>query len=526
MMGEKRSDLRLLPVGSTCRYHLPMPHRVAPASDQIRDLEVLVRARHPLIGVETVEHERVTTLLQYVADRVGLPIYVWTASRGLVAAEGGVPLGGTESPLKCLEFIEQSRNQALYHLVDFAALMDGEPELQSKMRGLYQRYFEHHGAVVMSDAKLVLPPSLEPLFTHIELAAPSADAYYQFVNNVLRDLRQRMSVEIDLTPQQVAVLLDHMKGLTFFEVQKVITHAVVEDGKLAADDLDKVLDAKRQIIERSGVLSYYPAEEALTDIAGLGRLKDWLGKRKAVFARPEEAKRFGLTPPRGLLLLGVQGCGKSLSAKAVAREWRLPLLRLDPSNLYNKFMGESERNLKRAIATAEQMAPVVLWIDEIEKAFSSATGGGDSGTSQRIFGSFLTWLGEKKGSVFVIATANDISRLPAELLRKGRFDEIFFVDLPDFDVRQQIFDLHLRRRGRAGDQFDLHRLAESTQGFSGAEIEQVVISALYSAFNQHVDLSDELMLAEVSATRPLSETMSEQVNSLRRWAEDRAVPAD
>jgi SpoVK/Ycf46/Vps4 family AAA+-type ATPase len=335
-----------------------------------------------------------------------------------------------------------------------------------------------------------------------------------------------MQLTVDMTPQEVDVLLQHLRGLTFFEVRKIVTQAVVEDGRLDSKDIEKVLEAKKRVIERSGVLEYHPAELSLEDVAGLEGLKAWLRKRQRSFVEPAAARRFGLTPPRGILVLGVQGCGKSLCAKAVAREWGLPLIRLDPSNLYSKYHGESEQNLRRATRTAEQMAPIVLWIDEIEKAFAATSEGGDSGVSQRIFGSFLTWMNEKKDSVFVMATANDVSMLPPELLRKGRFDEVFFVDLPKEPVRRTIFALHLRRRGRSPDAIDLDELAARTEGFSGAEIEQVVVSALYTAFSEHTELDTKLLLREIETTRPLSITMAERIESLRAWARDRTVSAD
>jgi SpoVK/Ycf46/Vps4 family AAA+-type ATPase len=282
-----------------------------------------------------------------------------------------------------------------------------------------------------------------------------------------------------------------------------------------------VLQAKRQIIERSGVLEYFPHEHQMGDVAGLRQLKDWLRKRQAAFEDPRRAEEYGLSPPKGLLLIGVQGCGKSLCAKAVAAEWKLPLIRLDPSNLYNRYVGETEKNLKRAIKLAEQMAPVVLWIDEIEKALSQEDAEG--GPAQRIFGTFLGWLQDKKESVFVIATANDISKLPPELLRKGRFDEIFFVDLPGAEARERILHIHLEKRRRDPAKFDIAQLVEQTDGFSGAEIEQAVVSALYTAFSRQEDLTTELLLKEIALTKPLSVTMAERISSLRDWAKDRAV---
>jgi len=501
-----------------------MTSSVLPSVDQVRDLEVLILAHHPLLLIETLEDDRIDTLLAYLADRVGIGLFTWTAHRGLVHSTGGAPIAGTADPSRCLSFIEESNSEALFHLSGFGPMLQ-EPAMVSRMRELYRSLFEHRGAIIVSGASVSLPPDLDPLFTVVDLEPPSQHAYYQLVASVLRDLRQRMPLTVDLDSEEVALLLSHLRGLTFFEVKKVITQAVVEDGKLTKEDIEKVLETKKRIIQRTGVLDYYTTEETLADVAGLENLKAWLRKRKAAFSDPEKAKRFGLSAPKGLMLLGVQGCGKSLCAKAVAREWQLPLVRLDPSNLYNKYAGESEKNLRRAIQTAENMAPIVLWIDEIEKAFGG-TGEGDSGTSQRIFGSFLSWLNDKKQSVFVIATANDISKLPPELLRKGRFDEIFFVDLPSHAGRVEIFRLHLARRNRAPDQLDLDALADATDGFSGAEIEQVVVSALYSAFGEQAELSTELLIREAEGTRPLSVTMAERIAALRQWAADRAVSAD
>jgi SpoVK/Ycf46/Vps4 family AAA+-type ATPase len=257
------------------------------------------------------------------------------------------------------------------------------------------------------------------------------------------------------------------------------------------------------------------------DVAGLRNLKDWLRKRQAAFEDPRRAKDYGLSPPKGLLLIGVQGCGKSLCAKAVASEWKLPLIRLDPSNLYNRYVGETEKNLRRAIKLAEQMAPVVLWIDEIEKALSQEDAEG--GPAQRIFGTFLAWLQDKKESVFVIATANEISKLPPELMRKGRFDEIFFVDLPDEEARKRILEIHLRKRRRDPAKFDVSELVTHTRGFSGAELEQAVVSALYTSFSREEDLTTASLLEEIGLTKPLSVTMAERIAALREWAKDRAV---
>jgi SpoVK/Ycf46/Vps4 family AAA+-type ATPase len=308
------------------------------------------------------------------------------------------------------------------------------------------------------------------------------------------------------------------------EAEKILTRAMIEDGKLDADDIEAVIREKKAIVEREGLLEFMPADMGFQDIADLDSLKTWLAKRKCTMADPDGAARFGLPFPKGILLLGVPGAGKSLCAKAVAVEWGLPLLKMDPSRLYNKYIGESEKNYRRAMETAERLSPVVLWIDEIEKAFPPG-GGDDSGVSQRVLGSFLTWLQERKGDVFVAATANDIDRLPPPLLRKGRFDEIFFVDLPVPEVRKEIFKIHLKRRGQDPSRFDLPALADASDGFTGAEIEQAVVAALYAAFAGASCLSTQLVEAEIRQTRPLSVVRAEYIASLREWAADRTVSA-
>jgi SpoVK/Ycf46/Vps4 family AAA+-type ATPase len=309
------------------------------------------------------------------------------------------------------------------------------------------------------------------------------------------------------------------------EIKKLMTHAMVAGGSLDRTIFERVIEAKRAIVERTGVLEYFPTEERLEDVAGLDALKRWLAQRSVAFTHPAQANAFGLTPPRGILLLGVQGCGKSLCAKAVARAWKLPLLRFDPSRIFNKYVGQTEKNLSQAMHVAERMAPVALWIDEIEKAFSQDEGEG-GGVSARLLGSFLSWMQERKECVFVVGTANDVTRLPPELLRKGRFDEIFFVDLPDREARRAIVGIHLSRRKRAPSSFDLDAIAGASEGFSGAEIEQAIVSALYDCFSRQVELTSEAVLAEMARTRPLSVTMAERVAALRSWARERAVPAD
>lgn len=494
---------------------------VPPSADQLRELEILIRAHHPLLLVDTVEEERVHTLLEHAAEHTGLPLFSWTQVDGIrreLPEPGQTP--DTGPPQKALAFVERSNLEAIFHLRGLGPYLH-EPAIIAQIKNIHKKYFGHRGALVVSGHGIDMPSSIEHLFTPMNLHAPSPEAYHSFVQAVLRDLAQRLHVKVQLSSADVSKLLSALHGLTFFEVQKIITQAVIEDGVLGREDIVKVLDAKRQIIERSGVLEYFPHEHDMGEVAGLGELKAWLRKRQAAFEDPKRAKEYGLTPPKGLMLIGVQGCGKSLCAKAVAAEWKLPLIRLDPSNLYNRYVGESEKNLKRAIKLAEAMAPVVLWIDEIEKALSQEDAEG--GPAQRIFGTFLAWLQDKKEDVFVIATANDISKLPPELMRKGRFDEIFFVDLPTEEARKQIIQIHLKRRKRDPAKFDIARLARISEGFSGAELEQAVVSSLYTAFSKQEELGTEGVVEEIELTKPLSVTMAERIDALRAWAKDRAV---
>ena len=372
-----------------------------------------------------------------------------------------------------------------------------------------------------------IPPALRQHTAVLDLPAPTEAEYLDLLKRLLRDLGARRTLRIDISAAELRSLLANLSGLTMLEAEKVLTRAIIVDEALTADDIRRVVEAKRTLVEREGLLEYYPVENTLADVVGLKALKDWLDKRRQLIADPQAAERFGLPFPKGILLVGIPGSGKSLCAKAVAMSWALPLLKMDPARLYNKYVGETEKNFRRALDTAEKMAPVVLWIDEIEKALTAAGGDGeDGGVSQRALGMLLTWLQERAGDVFVVATANDVSRLPAELLRKGRFDEIFFIDLPQREARGGLFAAHLRKRRRDPASFDLGRLAQASEGFTGAEIEQVVVSGLYTAFSGEGALTTDTLLEELRLTRPLSRTAAEKMAWLRDWARDRTVSAD
>jgi len=493
--------------------------------DTLKEAVLLVRARHGLLVAESDDEPRVLTLLEHMADSLGVHFFQWTRSTGLirVGMDGGVY--GSERPGNALEHIASSDVPAIYHFQGLPAGTDAGSLQASQFRDAAKQLSTLTGAIVVTGTEIDLPREIAPLATRLVFPGPSREGYRELMGRIIRDFQLRRHVEVDLSAEEINYVLNHLAGLTLLEAEKILTKCIIEDGHLGTKDLARLMEAKQAIVEREGLLEYYPLEDTLVDIADMARLKDWLRKRKTILADPVKAKEFGLTFPKGMLLLGIPGSGKSLAAKAVAAEWQLPLLKLDPSNLYNKFIGESEKNFKRAMSTAERMAPVVLWIDEIEKAFAQG-GSEDGGVSQRILGSFLGWMQDRRGDVFVVATANDISKLPAEMLRKGRFDEIFFVDLPDSDTRREIFRIHLTIREREAEAFDLDALAVATEGFSGAEIEQVVVSGLYAAFSDGETLDTDLLLREAGMTRPLSLTMGERVAWLRDWARERAVPAN
>jgi len=494
--------------------------------DVLRDLELLLRSRYGLIHLVTTEERRAVTLLRHLADDIGIPLFRWSRLQGLGLDGGDGAIYATRDLGAAFGHIAASGQPAIYHFHGVGGDLGGSVVLAEQLREAIDSLEKIHGAVVVTDADVRLAEALRPLVATVSLPGPRHEDFEKLLRHIVRDLSRRRPVEVALSDEERAMLVNHLAGMTLLEAEKVLTKAIVEDGRLDVDDIRHVIEAKRAVVEREGLLEYYPLEHAdVADVADLRRLRAWLAKRKAVVAEPLRAGEFGLPFPRGVLLLGVPGCGKSLSAKAVAMEWRLPLLKLDTATLYNKFIGESEKNFRRAMRTAEEMAPVVLWIDEIEKAFASG-GDEDGGVSQRILGSFLSWMQERTGDVFVVATANNIDRLPAEFLRKGRFDEIFFVDLPASEVRREIFRIHLERRGQDAAALGLDELADLTEGFSGAEIEQVIIAALYTAFASDDDLTRELLHAECRATRPLAVTMAERVARLRAWASGRTVPAN
>lgn len=492
--------------------------------DPLRDLGLLIRSRYGALLIDTSEEGRAATLAAKAAEAMQLALFVWRRASGLKRAdlEGGIY--GTQDPRAAVSHVIRSEFPALYLFHGLGPDLE-RPEVADLLREAASRLSGRAGAVVLTGADIRIPESLRSVIGVVRIPVPTRGDYESVLRSVVGDVSSRMKVDVCLTSQEQDRLLANLKGLTLTEAEKLLTRAIVEDGRLDAGDVRKIVRAKRELVEQEGLLEYVPTDQTLDEIADLSQLKEWLEKRRLFMEDPRRAAQFGLEFPRGVLLVGVPGCGKSLCAKAVAAAWGVPLVRLDPGVVYDKYMGETERNFRKAISAADRFAPLVLWIDEIEKAF--AVGGEeDGGTSQRVLGTFLSWLQERRGDVFVVATANDVQRLPAELLRKGRFDETFFVDLPDETARAVILEIHLRKRKQEPSRFDLPLLARESQGYSGADLEQVVVSALYTAFSSNEPLTTELLLEELGRTAPIVSTAREKISFVRAWAEGRAVAAN
>lgn len=492
------------------------------ASTSVHDLKSLVLSFHPLIVIETVEEERVIALLQTVAREIGAPLFEWSVTRGLSRSGQTNTIHGTAEPAGLLKHLEGMTIGAIHLLKDFSRSLE-DATVARHLREVATRFAGTPSTIVISGESVRLPRELEVVAVHHPLALPGREELAEVVKSVIESLKGRVPVKLELGPGDLDRLLGALTGMTLQQARQVVAAAILEDGKLGPHDLPGVLARKAERLRDSGLLEYYPAEDNRWELGGFARLKEWLARARVGFSR--EARELGLPAPKGVLLAGVQGCGKSLAAKAIAREWGLPLAKLDAGRLYDKYVGESEKNLRRAISLAESMAPVVLWIDEIEKAFSSSDmGSQDAGLSKRVFATLLGWLQDKKADVFVVATANDVFALPPELIRKGRFDEVFFVDLPDAGERRTILEIHLRLRKQDPARLALEDLIAATGGFSGAELEQIVISALYHALHAKRPLDVALLLEQARQTVPLSTSRREDIERLRTLARERFVP--
>ncbi|MFQ5642505.1 MAG: AAA family ATPase [Thiogranum sp.] len=487
----------------------------------IHDLEILLNSRVPLILVETSDERRALETFKRLALRTGQPLMRWSVTTGLQRIDLDLqPQAHAREPDQALAQIRATGTAGLYLLLDFHPYLD-DPAHVRMIREIAMGYGKAAHTLVFISHACKLPDELRPLSARFELALPDRAALERRVREEARNWAAgNPGREVKTDDRTLNQLLKQLGGLTESDARRLIRNAIHDDGAITESDLPEVLHAKYRLLDQGGALSFELDTAQFGEVGGLNALKRWLEQRKHAFLDPDPA----LDAPRGILLVGVQGGGKSLAAKAVAGLWQLPLLRLDFGTLYNKFFGETERNLRNSLRTAEAMAPCVLWVDEIEKAIAS--GDYDSGTSKRVLGSLLTWLAERDKPVFLVATANRIDNLPPELIRKGRMDEIFFVDLPDEATRIQIFDIHLRKRGQQAQAFNLVELSRQSEGFSGAEIEQAVVAGLYLAREQNTALDDEHLLIELRQTRPLSVVMAERLSALRDWARNRTVSAD
>ncbi|MEW5835386.1 MAG: AAA family ATPase [Pseudomonadota bacterium] len=489
---------------------------------ELQDLTTLVRATTPLLVIETVDEQRVIDCFRHVISQSLRPLWRWTITDGLgrldfAHADPDVPPDATTT----LEAIRGTSEPGVFLLFDFHPLVRYAMS-QRMLREIVQRHRSAAHTMVLVGARVELPEDLEALALRVPLALPDIKELAGIMRGEAAAWQREHGRRLEVDNEAARTIVRNLVGLSASDARRIVRKLIYNDGALGQHDLPELMRSKFDLLNRSGLLHYEYATASFADVAGVRRVREWVQRRRAVFLSPDAAPM--LDPPKGVLLLGVQGCGKSLAAKAIAGGFGVPLVRLDFGTLYNKYQGETEKNLREALASTELLSPCVLWIDEIEKGL--AGGGEDGGVSRRVLGYLLTWMAERKAKVFVVATANAVHELPAELLRKGRFDEIFFVDLPTAPVRAEIFRLHLERRKLPVESFDLQALAEASEGFSGAEIEQAIVSALYDAVGAGAPPDQAHLLAALAQTRPLSVLMREQVDALRHWASSRCVPAD
>lgn len=490
---------------------------------ELQDLTTLVRSATPLLVIETVDEQRVIDCFRHVIAQSLRPLWRWTLTDGLSRldfAQHDEPVAPDATAT--LEMIRSAADAGIFILFDFHPFVRYAMSLRM-LREIVQRQRSAPHTVVLVGAKVELPEELEALALRVPLALPDIKELAGIMRGEAVAWQREQGRRVEVDGEAARTIVRNLVGLSAPDARRIVRKLIYNDGALGQHDLPELMQSKFELLNRSGLLHFEYATASFADIAGVQRVREWVQRRRAVFLSPEATPM--LDPPKGVLLLGVQGCGKSLAAKAIAGGFGVPLVRLDFGTLYNKYQGETEKNLREALASTELLSPCVLWIDEIEKGLASG-GGEDGGVSRRVLGYLLTWMAERKSKVFVVATANAVHELPAELLRKGRFDEIFFVDLPTAPVRTQIFQLHLERRKLPPADFDLPALAAASEGFSGAEIEQAIVSALYDAVGVGAPPDQTHLLAALAQTRPLSVLMREQVDALRAWAQGRCVPAD
>ena len=489
---------------------------------EYHEISLLIRSHTPILILETHEERRAINLLKDIAMNIGLPIFKWSVTSGMKREDIDLdPQAHLKEPTQVLGHIKASNLPGIYLLLDFHPYLK-DPLQVRLLRELAMMFDRKQSKLILISHKIDVPAEISKLSHNFELQMPKDDELEELVHDEARKYAQESkSSQVKTSRKIIDLLIRNLKGLAVNDARRLVRSAIIDDGAITRDDLPEVMEAKYRILNQDDVLSFEFDTSNFGEIAGMKKLKTWLMQREKFFHQTVDMP--GMECPKGILLLGVQGCGKSLAAKAVAGVWNVPLLRLDFGRLYNKYYGETERNIRQALHTAEVMSPCVLWIDELEKGIS--VNENDDGTSQRLLGTMLTWMAENKAPVFIVATSNNIESLPPELIRKGRLDEVFFVDLPDTKIRREIFQIHFSKRKLDNKDIDFDQLAILTEGFSGSEIEQLVVSTVYATHDKH-DISTEALIEQINQTKPLSVLMAEKISALRCWAEGRTVAVD
>jgi SpoVK/Ycf46/Vps4 family AAA+-type ATPase len=559
--------------------------------DGLERLKVLINSSTPIVVMETAEEMHAVAMVRTACSELNMATFEWSIADGLVRSGSNVPVNGakvsgqtrvdqttvwtnaaagaqtktrtslspsnaegdrlakamlasmgadtagpgssgsgssiynTRDPVQALANMESMTLESVFILKDFHRHMD-DPIVVRRLRDVGQKFSANRRTVVITAPEIVVPPELSRLVEYFDLPLPDRERLHGIIHDTFTRLSKTYTLKLQLDAAGVDAMAANLRGLTEEEAERATSQALVTRYALCAETVTDVLDAKKQLLRHSGMLEFIDASDNMSSVGGLENLKHWLGQRRGAWE--DSAREFGLEPPHGVIILGVQGCGKSLCARAVAGEWKLPLVKFDTSAVYDKYIGETEKRIHKVFQVAEGLAPCVLWIDELEKVFAGSgpdSASSDAGVSSRLLASFLSWMQDRKAPVFVAATCNNVTVLPPELIRKGRFDELFFVDLPNQNERKQIFAIPLAKRKRNPDEFDLERVAAAAKGYSGAEIDAAVQGALYAAYSEKKELGTQSLLDALGQTVPLSTTRAEEIEALREWARTRAVPA-
>ena len=558
-------------------------------TDRLDRLKVLINSSTPIVVMETAEESRAVALVRAACSELNMATFEWTIADGLVRSGGGGPavtqrvlalgdqpaihtsasehsptqtrtvlspirgeaerltrtmlssLGAdaaaslstgpsgsiynTREPVQALTNMASMTAEAVFILKDFHRHMD-DPVVVRRLRDVGQKFSANRRTIVITAPDIEIPAELTTLVEYFDLPLPDRDRLHDIIHETFGRLSKTYTLKLQLDAAGVDAVAANLRGLTEEESERAISQALVARYSLCPETVADVLEAKKQLLRHTGMLEFVDASDNMASVGGLENLKHWLGQRRGAWE--DSAREFGLEPPHGVIILGVQGCGKSLSARAVAGEWKLPLVKFDTSAVYDKYIGETEKRIRRVFQAAEGLAPCVVWIDELEKVFAGTapdSASADAGVSSRLLASFLSWMQDRKAPVFVAATCNNVTVLPPELIRKGRFDELFFVDLPNQAERVQILSIQLVRRKRNPAEFDVEQVAAAAKGYSGAEIDAALQTALYAAYSEKKSLTTQSMVDALAHTVPLSTTRAEEVQALREWARTRAVPA-